>query len=129
MMKSEVNSMADRFLFEVVLVLGIIVIIGNLLDMATTYFALQKPHTLEKNPVMGYVILKWGWIPFFLIKGIFCFIFMPIKYSPINWVLRFSIKSPHYYTKQFNIGIILTSHIVSIAWFWYLGITNLAYII
>ena len=124
----ELNK-ADRFLFDLVFVLGVIIIVGNLLDMSTTYFALQRPHTFEENPKMEYIILKWGWIPFFFIKGLFCLVFLPIKYSPINWVLRFSIRSPHYYIKQFNIGVILTSHIVSIAWFWYLGITNLRHII
>ncbi|MEK6983989.1 MAG: DUF5658 family protein [Nanoarchaeota archaeon] len=120
---------ADMFLFDLVFFLGTIVIIGNLLDMATTYFALQQLYTYEENPVMKFVITECGWASFFLIKGVFCLVFFPIRYSPINWVLRFSIRSPYYYIKQFNIGVILTLHIVFIAWFWYLGITNLKDII
>jgi len=121
-------SKADKFLFNLIFVLGALIVIGNLLDMVTTYFALQHNYTFEANPAMSYVIKNFGWIPFILIKGFFCLLFFPYKYAPLVWLARFSLNIPNNYIKQFNIGVVLTSHIVSILWFWSLAIANFHYI-
>ena len=126
-------SKADKFLFNLMFILGALVVIGNLLDMATTYFALQLPHTSEANPAMAYVIRNWGWVPFFLIKSFFCVLFFPIKYSPLIWVVDYSLRMQNNVisnaVKQINVGAALTSYILTSIWFWYLGITNFFYLI
>ena len=122
------ESKANKFLYKILFILGTIVIIGNLGDMVTTYFALHVPHTYEANPYMAHIIGNFGWIPFIFIKGLFCFFFFPIRFSPLYWVVGFSLKQGNF-VRQFNVGIIIASFILSCFWFWNLTITNFLFLI
>lgn len=109
-------------------ILGIIAILGNLLDMGTTFIALQNPDNREANVIMDFVIKELGWLSFFLIKIGFCFFFLPFRYSLINWALAYTFKTQYAWVKKTNIALLAAVHFSTIYWFWYLGLTNLTHI-
>ena len=98
--------MKTIILTKILIISLIFALIGNTLDLITTYVALNKNGNYEQNPTMSYVIKNWGWFSFFLIKLLVNYLFLPLKYNLIYATIQ-KIINGDYKIKNFYLTLLI----------------------
>lgn len=101
------------------------ILIGNTLDLITTYIALHKNGTYEENPKMYYVIKNWGWSSFFVIKLLVDYLSLPLKCNPLYATIQKYAVNHDYKGKRFWLMLLIIAFLYVGYIFWSVSFSNL----
>lgn len=117
-----------ELIFKIILILTIVLILANLFDAITTYFALQKEGLHEGRAVMKFLLEKLGFWAY-IIKISASYFFLPFRYCPMHYPINNAFKSKHPSTRIFTITLVIGLYLFLIWYFLRIGLENLMFII
>ena len=119
----------NKSILKLILILSITAILGNIFDAATTYFALQKDGLYESIPSMAYVIDNWGWFASLIIKLVFSYIILPVKYCPAYYCLNWIFRNKNEFMRIFLISLLIAVYLGLNLLFWKVSFSNLGFLL